>query len=486
MEEKSSIERGWEFASKLIGADMSAKTARSYVGRIEKAIQKLEDDINNHPQRNEGVAQLQGFMLEEWGAGTFNIEAAVRGSNDHVDVPRSKGKYSIDDLLKSGKAYSAKSYATAEKTAKQQMSFDPETGKSGYYSQGRLVPADKLAGVKSFAHREALRNASTRPEVAAAYAEVESEAVDVITNKEGVSGKNATRKELDQFAEESKSQSFKAEKHGITIDTAIKPQDIMKQAARAGLSAAVVTMIMQTAPEIYKAIDYLIKTGELEIYQIRQIGTKAITSGAEGFLRGSVACTLQILCEKGVFGEVLKKIEPNFLGVAVALTIETIKNSILVATGKMAPREMGAKFVDGVVVSAGFIAGTKLGATIGGAIGQVIGFKLPVVGYILGSLIGCAFSAVYNIGKKKLISFCVDTGFTCFGLVDQDYQIPEDVLRNMGIDITPILRTEVEKTEIPRTEVPRISLGQTEALETIDFHVLRRGIIGVNKVGYVY
>lgn len=49
-----------------------------------------------------------------------------------------------------------------------------------------------------------------------------------------------------------------------------------------------------------------------------------------------------------------------------------------------------------------------------------------------------AISVVYNIGKKKLISFCVDTGFTCFGLVEPDYQIPEEVLNSMGINTIKI------------------------------------------------
>lgn len=51
-------------------------------------------------------------------------------------------------------------------------------------------------------------------------------------------------------------------------------------------------------------------------------------------------------------------------------------------------------------------------------------------------------AVVYNIGKKKLISLCVEAGFTCFGLVEQDYELPEEILR--------------------------------------------RGIIGVNKIGYVF
>jgi hypothetical protein len=141
---------------------------------------------------------------------------------------------------------------------------------------------------------------------------------------------------------------------------------------------------------------------------------------------------------------------------------------------------MGAAFVDTVVISGGYL----VGAHIGGIIGQALGFELPVVGYLLGSLIGTAFCVVYNIGKKKLISFCVDTGFTCFGLVEQNYELPEDVLHDLGVETIPIPRTQIERTPISRTQTITANVNAAE-YETIDITVLRRGVIGVNKIGYV-
>ena len=91
---------------------------------------------------------------------------------------------------------------------------------------------------------------------------------------------------------------------------------------------------------------------------------------------------------------------------------------------------------------------------------------------------------VYNIGKKKLISFCVDTGFTCFGLVEQNYELPEEVLREMGVETIPVPRTQVERIDVPRTQIMGSGV-ETSEYETIDITVLRRGVIGVNKIGYV-
>ena len=480
MQKNSAVQQGWAFATEILGADVAANMGASYVDAIEQAIKQLEDNINNHQYRNLGIGQLQGYMLEEWGSGTFNVDAVAADSADRAAVLHSTAKDSVDIQLDSGKAYSAKSYVTAEKTAKAQARFTPETGNSSYKGQGRLVPSDQLTDARAAAHREALRNQPIRSEVSEAYAETETELTDTIKNEEGISSRSASRKELEEIAKESKDKSFNAEEHGVSVESAIKTEYLLKQALKAGYTAAAVTVAVQLAPEIYKAIDFLIKHGELDVQQIKKMGTKGISAGAEGFLRGSVSSSLKIMCDAGVLGEAFKGINPTVLGTVVALVMQTVKNSILVAAGKMTTKQMGSAFVDTVVVSGGYL----IGAHIGGIIGQSLGFELPVVGYLLGSLIGTSLCVLYNIGKKKLISFCVDTGFTCFGLVEQNYELPEEVMNELGVETIPIPRTQIDRVEIPRAHAGTTDINKTD-YETIDITVLRRGVIGVNRIGYV-
>ena len=92
-------------------------------------------------------------------------------------------------------------------------------------------------------------------------------------------------------------------------------------------------------------------------------------------------------------------------------------------------------------------------------------------------------AVVYNIGKNKFISFCISTGFTCFGLVEQNYELPEAVLKVMGVETVPVNRAEVGTAAIDRTQ-PTANIERS-TYETIDITVLRRGIIGVNKIGYI-
>lgn len=479
MKVQDEVKQGWEFATKIAGADIAAHLGSGYVGDVEQAIEELTQQILKL-KSNQSDAVLGGYIAEYWHAGTFNIDAVASGSSHRawVDEAARQTYGSVDVATNFGKNYSSKYMATAEKSAVEQSLLSPDTGEAKYIDQERLVPSDQLTEARATALRRAASNESTRPEVSAAYKDSADHMVDTVSDGKA-SSKALGKKEDLEMAREVKNDEFSAERHGVSADNAIKPEYIINEAVKAGLTTAAITVAIQLAPEIYKTIDYLIKTGKVDVQQLKKMGSKALTAGAEGFLRGSVSCSLLIMCRKGLLGEALRNVDPMGLGTVVAIVIETVKNSILVAAGKMTPRQMGAAFVDSLVVSGGYI----LGAQIGGAIGQALGFQLPVVGYLIGSLVGTAFAVIYNIGKNKLISFCVDSGFTCFGLVDQNYELPEQVLKDMGVDLAPVSRTSVERTAITNTPV-KASVART-SYETININVVRRGVIGVNKIGYV-
>ena len=85
-----------------------------------------------------------------------------------------------------------------------------------------------------------------------------------ITNDEGVESRSISRKDLEKMARESKKQEFKAEKYGVTTESSISAEYLLKQALKAGYTTAAITVAVQLAPEIHKAIDFLIKNGELD------------------------------------------------------------------------------------------------------------------------------------------------------------------------------------------------------------------------------
>ena len=68
--------------------------------------------------------------------------------------------------------------------------------------------------------------------------------------------------------------------------------------------------------------------------------------------------------------------------------------------------------------------------------------------------------------------------------MEQNYELPESVLHEIGVETIQIPRTRVERAEVSRTNINGAEVEKAE-YETIDITILRRGVIGVNKIGYV-
>ena len=117
-------------------------------------------------------------------------------------------------------------------------------------------------------------------------------------------------------------------------------------------------------------------------------------------------------------------------------------------------------------------------------LGQTLLPELPVLGYLLGSFIGSVLAGVsIEIADRIIVSICVKSGFTCFGLVDQDYTLPEEVLDEIGIERIDLLSTIIPEVQIEEIEIETIGIEETE-VDTVDICLLKRGLIGVKKVGY--
>lgn len=498
MNKLEDVKYGWNFMSHIMEADYLSKKAFSdyvfnlvqneeiktqniRIDEINKAIDLLAKNINEHPHINLNVEQFKGFVAEEMHAQTFNIDALKKGSMHRAWTLQDNGYGSIDVTTNFGKNYSLKYSNTAKDAENMQAALNPETRMSKYEGQERLIASDQIDEAKFWAHKRGIKDINNRPDVSKSHFETEKHMVSKITDGDGVESRELTIKESKQIAREAKKGEFDPEKYGYAKEAVLDEVqlDYINKAFEAGLTAATITAILQIVPEIYKAVDYLIKNGEINLNQIKKTGVNIITSSGESFLRGAIAYSVEMAIQNGLLGESLKHVNPSVVGVAVTVILSTIKDSLFVAAGKMTCKEMGIHFTDTLIVSSGYLVGMK----IGGTITQILCPNLPVISYAIGSLIGCSVSVVYNIGKNKLISYCVDSGFACFGLVEQNYQLPEDVLKSLNVHIIPIERSTVTRTDI--NSIKTNTSINSIMIDTIDIIVLKRGIIGINKVGYI-
>lgn len=71
-----------------------------------------------------------------------------------------------------------------------------------------------------------------------------------------------------------------------------------------------------------------------------------------------------------------------------------------------------------------------------------------------------------------------------FADTKQNYELPESILHEIGVETIQIPRTRVERAEVSRTHINGVKVENAE-YETIDITILRRGVIGVNKIANV-
>ncbi len=541
------LKAGWDYASKQMGANYAAQLGDNYISTVDEAVQKLVNDMNALGENALGVKQLKGFVAEYWHADTFNIEAALRNSSNRAFVDGSTEHASVDVSTNFGKNYSLKYIRTAETSVDAQaknviqayheylskprkgeaISFDEYLDKYGYSKdenikkliadyrksvengdtstleqfmkthageydiatlltsvyngQDRLIPTDQIKEAIKYLNREIAKESSketsNRAALLANYKETLEKLVDRVSDGTGAESHTLTKEEAEAIAALVKEGEFKAEDFGLKLSDIVTNEYILHQALKAGYTSAVITLVMQLGPEIIKAVDFLIKNREIDLDQVKKIGITAVTANTEGFLRGSISSALTIACMSGKLGERFINVNPHVIGALTVIVLDVAKSSILVAAGKLTPREMGSKITKELLLSSAALAA--------GALGQAIAPELPVLGYMLGSLIGsCVASLVVNVGEKCLISFCVDTGFTCFGLVEQNYELPEETLKAMGINLAIIPRAEVKHTAVKQVTIKEVNIKKTK-YETVQLTMVRRGVIGINRVGYV-
>ena len=499
------FEEGYTYFEKNASAYVASTMSDSYVASVNDEIEKLVNDLNSFEDFKTSSNVLKGDVAEFWHTGTYNIDSALKGSSNRAFVDRNHDFASTDISTNYGDKYGLKYYSDGQASAKAQAvsvfqrfkeyqshggtdSMDDFLRSRGYdnaesvlndpiYSgQIRIIPRDQLEEAKQYLERMIKTEAARRPEQVYRYQETLNKLKDRLSDGKGAESIPLSKKGAEDLAKRAKQGKINADDLGLTTEELIKYDYIIQQAFKAGLTAATISVVLKVAPEIIKAIDYLIKNREINAVQFKKIGFAAVSGGAEGFIRGSVSAALTASCKAGLLGETLKSVDPTIVGTVTVLTINVIKNAFQVAVGNKSTSQLTSELVRDMYISTCSL--------IGGGISQAF-IEVPVLGYMIGSFVGSIIgSFTYNVGHKAIVSFCVDSGFTMFGLVEQDYTLPKEVIEQMGIETF-----DYETFHYDTFEPESFSFDsfETDTFEpdTLDVTFLRRGVIGVSKVGYV-
>lgn len=515
----SAFFKGYKTFSNLAGANEGVFIGGQYVTDVECAINELTQDISNLRFNVDGqvgerlIPDLKGRAAEYWHKGTFNIDAAVKGNLEYVSKVPERGreglgdpdlegtwgdKYGLkyDNFADKSAKQQAKSvwdrYKEYEQTSREPISYDDYVKNLNsnnrnapfYEGQYRLIPSDQLEDAKKWLTRKINESSAARQDQVARYKDALDMLTDRIKNAVGVESIPLTEAEAKEIAVLLKEGKFDPAKFGITTEELIRWQNIMEQAFSAGLTAAVISVVLEVAPELINIITKLVRDGKVDVYDFKRLGFSALRGGTLGYVRGTIASALTIASKAGKLGLTLKNANPALIGAAVALTMSTLQNAVLVSFGKMTKREFADRCTQDLTVTSYAMAfGIGFQRAFGAMLNALLP-QLPVLAFLLGSFIGSAVgSFIYRTMYSCVLSYCIESGCTFFGLVEQDYTVSEDILRKIGLHVFEYEKFLPKQVVLKRFEVKKFTPKQFEPHKT-SITVLRRGVIKVMCVGY--
>lgn len=484
-------------------SQFGSQQADTYISDINGAIDILNDDINAFEGFETGVGQLKGDVSEFWISGTFNVNAIKNGSIFRTIVDRSHEFASADITSNWGEKFGLKYLRNARASANaqsksyfqrymeykadhrradltfedylQEKNIDPDSVFEFdpiYNGQVRIIPSDQLQEAISYLKIKIAKEAENRPEQVARLLETLNRLESKIKAPDGTESIELSREESEAIAQLAKVGEFDAREWGISTEELVKIEHILKQGVKAGLSAAIISFVLKTAPEIYKCLEQLIKEGEIDEDKFQQLGFA--TGSSEGFVRGFVSASLTTACESGVWGEALKTVNPNVIAGLTVIMMNMMKDSFFVVKGTMSRYEMTANLSRNI-----FVTSCALG------FGSLTQFFLPMIpqAYLLGNFVGSFVgSFAYNAVDNVVMSFCIESGWTLFGIVKQDYRLPDEIVTELGFDLYELDKYIVEEYDFDKFPFDEFDVNKYNG-EFI--RVLRRGVIGVHNVGYV-
>ena len=379
----------------LVTNVLSAKSVNNYVDTVNNAIDSanktLMESITTKTGNINQNPNLDGFIFEEYHAGTFNIDATVKQKPYHAKVLKPKlgetyRKNSIDIVIEDSgkyvKKYSAKAYKITNGTAK---SFYDENGYK-YRFQSKLVPTDQTSEIANSVDKIKYNN-------------VESKGITKAEIKDIQNDLQSGNKKVDIL-------NFKKDVNTISISKQIGKQAMVNgtMGLVAGMAANIGTKIIQGK--------------EVEVEEVIEAGIK---TGASMGMATAVAGGIRVAVEKKVIPTVFSRmLTNNTIGPIAASSMDIIGTAFKLGSGEISlgkavkdvGNSLGAGY--GAIISSGigFSSGMALATTIGlgtiGTVGTILTGGLALVAGAVCGVIGSNIALKIANGLGKITETVVD------------------------------------------------------------------------------
>ena len=380
----------------LVANVLSAKSVNNYVDTVNNAIDSanktLMESITTKTGNINQNPNLDGFIFEEYHAGTFNIDATVKQKPYHAKVLKPKlgetyRKNSIDIVIEDSgkyvKKYSAKAYKITNGTAK--SFYDKITGYK-YKFQSKLVPTDQVGDIANSVDKIKYNN-------------VESKGITKAEIKDIQNNLQSGNKKANIF-------NFKKDVNTISIS-----KQIGKQAMLNGTMGSILAMGINIGINV-------IQGKEVEAEEVIEAGIK---TGVSMGMATAVAGGIRVAVEKRVIPTVFSKmLTNNTIGAIAASSMDIIGTAFKLGSGEISlgqavkdvGKSVGAAYGAIVASGWGYAGGMAIAGMIGlgtiGAVGTILGVGVAVVAGAVCGVIGSNIALKIANGLGKITETVID------------------------------------------------------------------------------
>ena len=360
--QKGRSTEGW-FGDQLKTAVSGASVAQAanYLSGIDSAVEQANNTLAGIIQKYGQCKNLDGFLAEGYHAETFNIDAAVTGSDFKAIAKESTGKNSMDvGVYDSNDNLVGRNQVKYYKDA---QATDQALG-TKYRGQKQVVPSEQVDEIRK-----------TRPN-----------ATDRISadGAESIPLSKAEAKKMQEQAQSGKWEGLDWDH----VQTKHLLQGLGRQTMQAGLFGAVIGAGVEVVSA--KMSGKEVKTSE--------VVKTAIETGVDSGAKTALAGAMTVGVRKGVISAIPKATSAGVIAGAAFIAVENVKHLWKLGIGKISAAEcmdrMERTTVCGVT---GLICAGK-GALIGAKVGSLVGPVGTAIGGVVGGTVG--YMAGSEIGKS--------------------------------------------------------------------------------------
>ncbi|MDT7013718.1 hypothetical protein [Levilactobacillus namurensis] len=471
--------------------DSDAKVFENVNNLVEETINgNIETGFKGY--KNLGSARAGGYAVEQMYAETLNANAKLNGFSSVANAIDDNG---LADIYVGSQKYQLKFLKTPSATMKEISQTFGDHYKSGsqrlpfeewkqviakkfginpnrisrntsYYEGMRyVVPSDQLNQIKKLLNLriESARNVGNNIE-AERLTTIRAEVTDVISDENGNQSIKFTKAMANEMGKNGRLSNEARELLFEKNRTAI-----LKGALKSGMTAAMLSFTVQVAPCLLE----MIATKQVDLNELEQKSKSGSLNATQSFLVTSISSWLS---QTGnLLQNTVGKLTNNQISAVVLLMVNMIKSVEKFSSGKISSAEMSNQISHDMFVTGTTLLGMKIAGSMIAPELVIPMILAELMGSIIGSVIG---SKVFDYGNSVFLGLSAKYGWTAFGIVDQNYRLSDEDLKEMGLDVISFDELEFNDLEFDEPDFDEPNFDEPQ-FDEFNVRFIRRGVIGM-------